>query len=121
MTDTYRKDPDAVSRLSAHQYYVTQENGTERPFDNVYHDNKDPGIYVDVVSGEPLFASTEKYDSGSVRPRHAVADVDLLVISCRFVATSPDNRGKQATLTSFSSHLEPADIAATVRSKSSSY
>jgi peptide-methionine (R)-S-oxide reductase len=43
---------------------VTQENGTERPFTGEYHDNKEPGIYVDVVSGEPLFASTDKFDSG---------------------------------------------------------
>jgi peptide-methionine (R)-S-oxide reductase len=68
MTNAYRKSPEAVSRLSAQQYYVTQENGTERPFDNEYNDNKEPGIYVDVVSGEPLFASTDKYDSHSGWP-----------------------------------------------------
>lgn len=47
---------------------MTQENGTERPFTGEYHDNKEPGIYVDVVSGEPLFASTDKFDSGSGWP-----------------------------------------------------
>jgi peptide-methionine (R)-S-oxide reductase len=59
----YNKNPDAVSRLSPEQYRITQTNGTERPFDNAYWDNKEPGIYVDVVSGEPLFASINKFDS----------------------------------------------------------
>ncbi|HKL68138.1 peptide-methionine (R)-S-oxide reductase MsrB [Salibaculum sp.] len=63
MTD-YRKTPDAIARLSPEQYRVTQENGTERPWTGPYLDNKKPGIYVDVVSGEPLFASSAKYDSG---------------------------------------------------------
>ena len=60
---TYSKNPDAVSRLSPEQYRITQTNGTERPFDNAYWDSKEPGIYVDVVSGEPLFASINKFDS----------------------------------------------------------
>ena len=68
MSDTYRKDPEAVSRLTPEQYRVTQENGTEPAFNNEYCDNKEPGIYVDVVSGEPLFASVNKYDSGSGWP-----------------------------------------------------
>lgn len=59
----YRKDPEAISRLSPEQYRVTQRSGTERSFDNEYWDNKEPGIYVDIVSGEPLFASTDKFDS----------------------------------------------------------
>ena len=50
------------------QYRVTQENGTEPPFDNAYWNNKQPGIYVDVVSGEPLFSSTDKFDSGTGWP-----------------------------------------------------
>ena len=53
MTGNYRKDPEAVSRLTPGQYRVTQKNGTEPPFGNEYWDNKEPGIYVDVVSGEP--------------------------------------------------------------------
>jgi len=64
-------------RLTPLQYEVTQEEGTEPPFDNAYWDNKAPGIYVDVVSGEPLFASTDKYDSGTGWPsfsRPLVAD-----------------------------------------------
>ena len=60
----YNKNPEAVSRLSPEQYRVTQCDGTEPPFDNDYWDNKEPGIYVDVVSGEPLFASFNKFDSG---------------------------------------------------------
>ena len=50
------------------QYKVTQHDGTEAPFDNAYWDNKDDGLYVDVVSGEPLFSSRDKYDSGSGWP-----------------------------------------------------
>lgn len=64
----YAKTDEAVRKLSPTQYRVTQENSTERPFTGEYHDNKEPGIYVDVVSGEPLFVSTDKFDSGSGWP-----------------------------------------------------
>ena len=60
----YQRTPDAISRLSAEQYDVTQRSGTERPFKNAYWNNKQPGLYVDVVSGEPLFTSMDKFDSG---------------------------------------------------------
>jgi peptide-methionine (R)-S-oxide reductase len=70
--DNYRKDPQAVSRLTPEQYQVTQACGTEPPFNNEYWDNKEPGIYVDVVSGEPLFASVAKYDSQSGWPSFTV-------------------------------------------------
>lgn len=60
----YRKDPEAIAKLSPEQYRVTQENGTELPGTGAYLYNKEPGIYVDVVSGEPLFASSDKYDAG---------------------------------------------------------
>lgn len=60
----YRKDPERIAALSPEEYRVTQENGTERPGTGRYLDNKAPGIYVDIVSGEPLFASADKYDSG---------------------------------------------------------
>ncbi|MDW7772319.1 MAG: peptide-methionine (R)-S-oxide reductase MsrB [Desulfobulbaceae bacterium] len=59
---------DLKSRLTPLQYKVTQEGGTEPPFDNAYWDNKKPGIYVDIVSGEPLFSSLDKYDSGTGWP-----------------------------------------------------
>ena len=61
---TYRKDPEAIANLAPGQYRVTQQSGTERPGTGEYLDNKEPGIYVDIVSGEPLFASSDKYDSG---------------------------------------------------------
>ncbi len=59
---------DLKQRLTALQYEVTQKNGTEPPFNNTYWDNKREGIYVDIVSGEPLFSSTDKYDSGTGWP-----------------------------------------------------
>ena len=64
----YNKNPEAVGALSPEQYHVTQKNGTERPFTGEYWDNHQPGIYVDVVSGEPLFASVDKFDSGTGWP-----------------------------------------------------
>jgi peptide-methionine (R)-S-oxide reductase len=60
----YDKNPEALAKLSPEQYRVTQQNGTERPGTGEYLENKEPGIYVDIVSGEPLFASSDKYDSG---------------------------------------------------------
>ncbi|MCW2908711.1 MAG: msrB [Actinomycetia bacterium] len=72
MSDTYQKDPQAISQLTPEQYQVTQKKGTEPAFRNEYWDNKEPGIYVDVVSGEPLFASVNKYDSRSGWPSFTV-------------------------------------------------
>ncbi len=60
----YRKTAEAISVLTAEQYRVTQESGTERPGTGALLANKQPGIYVDLVSGEPLFASADKYESG---------------------------------------------------------
>ena len=60
----YRKTAEAISKLSPEQYRVTQKSGTEAPGTGEYLDNKEPGIYVDVVSGEPLFASSDKFESG---------------------------------------------------------
>ena len=67
---TFTKPSDAELRkqLSPLQYEVTQHEGTERPFSNEYWNNKREGIYVDVVSGEPLFSSRDKYDSGTGWP-----------------------------------------------------
>lgn len=60
----YFKDPDAIAKLDAEEYRVTQQNGTERAWTGKLLENKAAGIYVDIVSGEPLFASSDKYESG---------------------------------------------------------
>jgi methionine-R-sulfoxide reductase len=67
-TFTKPSDQELRKRLTPLQYEVTQHEGTERPFANEYWNNKQPGIYVDVVSGEPLFSSLDKYDSGTGWP-----------------------------------------------------
>jgi peptide-methionine (R)-S-oxide reductase len=59
----YTKDADAISRLSKEQFRVTQQSATERPFENAYWDHDAPGLYLDIVSGEPLFSSLDKFDS----------------------------------------------------------
>ena len=68
MTTTYRKDPEALAKLTPQQYKVTQRDATEPAFRNEFWDSHDDGIYVDIVSGEPLFSSTDKFDSGSGWP-----------------------------------------------------
>ena len=68
MTFTKPSDADLKRTLTPEQYAVTQHESTERPFHNAYWDNHEPGIYVDVVSGEPLFSSLDKYDSGTGWP-----------------------------------------------------
>jgi peptide-methionine (R)-S-oxide reductase len=60
----YRKSPEAIAKLTTEQFRVTQEGATERPGTGEYLHNERPGIYVDIVSGEPLFASSAKYESG---------------------------------------------------------
>lgn len=69
-TDEFTKptDEELKQRLTPEQYRVTQHEGTEPPFRNAYHDNHEAGIYVDVVSGEPLFSSLDKFDSGTGWP-----------------------------------------------------
>lgn len=64
MTKAFAKTDEAIARLTPEQFRVTQQNGTERPFTGEYNDNKAVGIYVDIVSGEPLFASSDKFESG---------------------------------------------------------
>lgn len=64
----YSKTPEAVAALTREQFLVTQQSGTERPGSGEYLKNKEPGIYVDIVSGEPLFASTDKFESGTGWP-----------------------------------------------------
>ena len=60
----YRKTAEAVAKLTREQYHVTQQSGTEAPGSGELLDNHEPGIYVDIVSGEPLFASADKFESG---------------------------------------------------------
>ena len=60
----YRKTDEAIAALTPEQYHITQQAGTERPGTGALLHNKEPGIYVDIVSGEPLFASSDKYESG---------------------------------------------------------
>ena len=64
MTTPYRKTPEAVAKLTPEQFRVTQQNATEYPGTGKYLENHEPGIYVDIVSGEPLFASSDKFESG---------------------------------------------------------
>src|SRR5260370_28906782 len=61
-------DDELKQKLTAQQYYVTKQDGTEPPFRNAYWDNHEPGIYVDVISGEPFFISKDKFDSGTGWP-----------------------------------------------------
>ena len=67
----YEKTAEALARLTPEQFRVTQQNGTERPFRNEFDHHFEPGLYVDVVSGEPLFASAAKFDSGCGWPAFA--------------------------------------------------
>ena len=60
----FARDPAVISNLSPEQYRVTQQGATERPGTGAHLHNEEPGIYVDIVSGEPLFASSDKYESG---------------------------------------------------------
>jgi peptide-methionine (R)-S-oxide reductase len=72
VTDQYEKNEVAIANLNARQYAVTQESSTEPAFDNEFWDKKDAGIYVDIVSGEPLFASLQKFDSGCGWPSFTI-------------------------------------------------
>ncbi len=82
MTD-YRKTPEALARLSPLQYRVTQEAGTEPPFDNAFHAHHDDGLYVDIVSGEPLFTSRDKFDSACGWPSFSRPLDDANVVESR--------------------------------------
>jgi methionine-R-sulfoxide reductase len=91
-------DEELRQRLTPLQYKVTQHEGTEAPFRNEYWDNKEPGIYVDVVSGEPLFSSLDKYDSGTgwpsftrpLEPEHITTREDSAMLMRRTEVRSRD-------------------------------
>jgi peptide-methionine (R)-S-oxide reductase len=90
-TSRYAKTDEALAQLTPEQRRVTQEDGTERPFANAHWDRKEPGLYVDVVSGEPLFASVHKFDSGTgwpsfwqpVEPENVVEKTDRSLFMTR--------------------------------------
>jgi peptide-methionine (R)-S-oxide reductase len=94
----YRKDPERIAALSPEEYRVTQKNGTERPGTGKYLNNKEPGIYVDIVSGEPLFASSDKFESGCgwpsftkpIEPAHVVEKPDFTLGMIRTEVRSRD-------------------------------
>ena len=79
----YTKNPDVLATLSPKEFYVTQESGTERPGTGKLLNNKEPGIYVDIVSGEPLFASSDKYESGCGWPSFTKAIENVVEIEDR--------------------------------------
>lgn len=85
--NTYLKPDNQIlkQRLTAMQYYVTQEQGTEPPYDNAYWSNEKAGIYVDIVSGEPLFSSLDKYDSKTGWPSFTKP------LESENIITKPDN------------------------------
>ena len=80
---SYAKTEDAIARLTPEQFRVTQQNGTERPFTGEYDDHFEPGLYVDIVSGEPLFASSAKFASGCGWPSFSKPVVDANVTELR--------------------------------------
>jgi peptide-methionine (R)-S-oxide reductase len=83
---TYSKSPEAIAQLTPEQFRVTQQNGTERPGTGAYLHNHEPGIYVDIVSGEPLFASTDKFESGCGWPSFTKPIVAAYVTEVRDVS-----------------------------------
>src|SRR5580693_2283955 len=72
MTDRYRKDHEVIAQLDHRQFEVTQKGATEPALNNEFWDKKEAGVYVDIVSGEPLFASSKKFDSGCGWPSFTV-------------------------------------------------
>ena len=97
----YAKTEEALKKLSREEYRVTQQSGTERPGTGKLLNNKEPGIYVDIVSGEPLFASADKYESGCgwpsftkpIEPAHIneLRDVSLGMIRTEVRSTHGDS------------------------------
>lgn len=83
MTKTYAKTPEALARLTPEQLHVTQNSGTERPYSGEYDHLFEPGIYVDVVSGEPLFSSDDKYNSGCGWPAFTKPIDDSMITAHR--------------------------------------
>ena len=93
----FEKSQTAIDHLTPEQHRITQEAGTERPFTGEYNDNKEPGIYVDIVSGEPLFASTDKFDSGTGWPSFTKPIVSANVNEVRDSAHGGPDGGQVST------------------------
>ena len=113
---SHKKPPqdELKQRLSPLQYEVTQCEGTERPFDNAYWDEKRDGLYVDIVSGEPLFSSSDKYDSGTGWPsfcRPVTAENMVEKTDSNLFATRTEIRSKQGD--SHLGHVFPDGPAST--------
>jgi hypothetical protein len=102
----YRKNLEAISRLSPEQYRVTQQSATEYPGTGEYLYNDEPGIYVDVVSGEPLFASSDKYDPGSGWGSLNSTTAKPPTRRCRTPAFPATPLSKLATSSSIVTHLD---------------
>ena len=83
---SYTKSADAIARLTPEQFRVTQQNGTERAFTGDFDDHFEPGIYVDIVSGEPLFASSAKFNSGCGWPAFSKPIVEANVNELRDIS-----------------------------------
>ncbi len=112
----YRKPPvdELKKKLTSMQFYVTQEDGTEPAFNNEFWNNHQPGIYVDVVSGEPLFSSTDKFESGTgwpsfVRPLEPANVLEKTDVSFGMVRTEVRSRWANSHL----GHLFPDGPAPT--------
>lgn len=102
----YRTTPEALSRLTDLQFSVTQEDGTEPPFRNAYWNNHEPGIYVDVVSGQPLFSSLDKYDSGTGWPSFTKPiDTDALATKTDWKLLLPRTEVRSSGADSHLGHL----------------
>lgn len=86
MTSKYVKTKQALAALTPEQFHVTQQNATERPFSGEYDNHYEPGIYVDIVSGEPLFASTTKFNAGCGWPSFAKPLVNSNITELRDVS-----------------------------------
>ncbi|MGF1456362.1 MAG: peptide-methionine (R)-S-oxide reductase MsrB [Alphaproteobacteria bacterium] len=104
MTDkNYEKTPEALESLTPLQYEVTQNEATEPPFRNAFWDNKEPGIYVDVVTGEPLFLSSDKFESHSgwpsfTRPIDASSVIERRDMSHGMIRTEVRSKGGDSHL-----------------------
>ncbi len=104
--NTRPSEAELKEQLTDIQYEVTQRDGTERPFQNEYHDEKRDGIYVDIVSGEPLFSSKDKYDSGTGWPSFSQPLVpDNIVEKTDFKLLFPRTEVRSANADSHLGHL----------------